>query len=175
MWKGIFVKKTRPLVDNFFPWLILFLMVGTTPVMGQPIGEKGGFWLITPEEGAMAPAFVDPHGVRDRGLFSSDSVEQNKGPVIKMEKPNVDDVVASPLEIVIQFSPREASVDLSTLKVTLVKFIDIDLTDRVRPYVSNEGLHIPDAQLPSGEHTVRVTLGDTDGGLTVTQLYVKIM
>ena len=175
MWKGIFVKKTGSIVNDYIKWLILFLMVGTTPVMGQPIGEKGGFWLITPEEGAMAPAFVDPHGVRDRGLFSSDSVEQNKGPVIKMEKPNVDDVVASPLEIVIQFSPREASVDLSTLKVTLVKFIDIDLTDRVRPYVSNEGLHIPDAQLPSGEHTVRVTLGDTDGGLTVTQLYVKII
>lgn len=175
MRKKIFVRKTRSLVDDVFQWLILCLMVWTAPVMGQPISEEGGFWLITPEEGAMAPTLADPHAVRERGLFSSVPVEQNNGPVIKMEKPNFADANTSPLEILIRFSPREASVDLSTLKVTLVKLFDIDLTDRVRPYVSKEGLHIPDAQLPSGEHTVRVTLGDTDGGITITQLYVKIM
>jgi len=59
------------------------------------------------------------------------------------------------------FISRDAPVDLSTL--------------RVKDYATEKGLHIKDGNLPSGEHTVRVTLGDTEGGLTVTQLNVKIM
>jgi len=150
-------------------------MVGFSSGLALAEQGHGDFWFITPEEAAMAPAVIDPHAIRERGLFSSEPELSENGPKIRLEKPHGDDPQPSPVEIHIQFIPRDAPVDLSTLEVTLVKIIDIDLTERVKDYATDTGLHIKDANLPSGEHTVRVTLGDTEGGLTVTQFNVKIM
>ena len=155
--------------------LFMIAMIGLTSGLALAEQGHGDFWFITPEEAAMAPASIDPQAIRERGLFSSEPEPSENGPKIRLEKPHGDDAQPSPVEIHIQFIPRDAPVDLSTLEVTLVKIIDIDLTERVKYYAKDTGLHIKDANLPSGEHTVRVTLGDTEGGLTVTQFNVKIM
>ena len=95
--------------------------------------------------------------------------------VRQMFEPETEEAHPSPLEILIRFTPRQAPVDLSTLNVTLVKFFNIDLTDRVRPYMSPEGIHIQDAKLPSGEHTLHLTLADMDGGLTTEEISLRVM
>lgn len=166
--------KTRQ--DTLECGAVLMLVATMLLMSGGAAPAESGFWLITPEEAAMAPVAVDPHAIRERGLFGGDEPAlSNTGPQIQLRKPGVGAEPSSPLDIEIQFIPRDAPVDLSTIKVTLVKIIDIDLTERVKPYVTVEGLHIKDAKLPSGEHTVRVSLGDTKGGVTVTQLVIKIL
>jgi hypothetical protein len=39
----------------------------------------------------------------------------------------------------------------------------VDLTPRVKPYVKDDGIDIPEAELPPGEYTVRVDVKDSDG------------
>jgi hypothetical protein len=74
----------------------------------------------------------------------------------------------------VKFAPRNAPVDVSSLKVQVVKLIPIDITDRVRPYVTAEGIQIPDAKLPSGEHKVRLSLSDNAGVVSRKEMTVTI-
>lgn len=80
-------------------------------------------WLISPEEAALAPTEDD--GIRSRSLSDA-------GPEIDIVKPSEGEVVPSPAEILIRFLPKTVTIDLTSLKVTLLKFIPIDLTDRMK-------------------------------------------
>ena len=129
-----------------------------------------GFWLITPEEAAMAPAPTDKRGQPlDIGREPPDT-----GPLIEVLKPVLGAPVAVPLEVSVKFVPRSAPVDLASLKVTVLKLFGIDITDRIRPYTTATGIQIPDAKLPSGEHTVRITVADASGGVSQKQVTLTV-
>jgi hypothetical protein len=132
-------------------------------------GEPGVVWLITPEEAA-APDDAEPL-VQSRGLGPK---LPDAGPMIELLLPLENATISVPTEVSVRFTPRNAPVDLSTLQVTLVKLIRIDITDRLKPYTSPTGIKIPDANLPSGEHKVRITLGDAEGGVTSKDMIFKI-
>ncbi len=128
------------------------------------------FWLITPEEAAMAPAPERP-GV---GRVDVSREPPDTGPAIEVLKPADGTVPTVPMEVTIRFMPRSAPVDITTLQISVVKFISIDITDRVRPYVSPTGIQIADAKLPSGKHIVRISLADTGGGVSNKQITMSI-
>jgi len=139
-------------------------------VSGAPAAGQDGFWLIMPEEAAMPPASTEKLGQPlDAGREPPDN-----GPLIEVLKPVPGAPPAVPLEIAVKFVPRSAPVDLSSLKVTVVKFVGIDITDRVRPFATPAGIQIPDAKLPAGEHTVRITVADASGGVSQKQLTLTV-
>jgi len=144
--------------------MAISLSAGTAAAAGPE-----GMWLVTPEEAALAPTPLDkPVGQLDVGREPPDT-----GPLIEVLKPGSGSPISVPLEISVKFVPRGgAPVDLTSLKVTLMKLFGIDITDRVRPYASPAGIQIPDAKLPSGEHTVRITVADASGG--VSQKHVTL-
>lgn len=161
---------TEPRVAKVFRLVLpmtLLLSAGESPGALAGTGPEG-LWLVTPEE-AMTPGEV-----RSRGLFQREAPLPNSGPDIRIEKPGLDQAQQSPLDIAISFLARRAPVDLATLKVTLVKLVNIDLTERVRQYVSPEGLRVPKVNLPSGEHIVRLSLGDQAGGVTVKEIILDV-
>lgn len=97
------------------------------------------------------------------------------GPKIHITKPNTGTPVKSPVEVQIRFEAGKAPIDLSTLNVTLVKWLDIDITEHIKGYATPEGVHIQQANLPVGEHTVRITLADQEGCVTVTEVQVVVV
>jgi len=139
-------------------------------------GQGGEFWLITAEEAATpgAPANnVDQFTTRGLGPFEVGR-ELDTGPLIEVLKPATNKVEVTPVEVSVKFAARSAPVDISSLKVQVVKLVPIDITERVRPYTDIQGIHIPDAKLPSGEHKVRISLADKEGGLTRKEMVVTI-
>lgn len=149
--------------------MALALYAGTAAAAGQE-----GMWLVTPEEAALAPTPLDKRGPQGGGQLDVGREPPDTGPVIEVLRPLLGAPVSIPLEISVKFVPRGgAPVDLTSLKVTLMKLFGIDITDRVRPYASPAGIQIPDAKLPSGEHTVRITVADASGG--VSQKHVTLM
>lgn len=132
---------------------IFLLMPESTPAANEK-----GVWLITPEEAAMAPEKKIP----DRDLTQI-GAESSLGPKIEVLKPPDGSSTHSPVEVDVKFTPKLSPIDLSSLRVSVVKFINIDITDRVLTYASVEGIRVPAAQLPSGQHTVRVSIADRDG------------
>ncbi len=148
------------------------VLLGTGGVP-RAIADTDG-WLITPEEAAQPPA---PPGARElphSGPLDIGREPPDIGPIIEVLRPTEGTAPVPPIEIVIRFTPRQQPVDLKSLKVSVVKLISIDITDRVRPYVTDRGIQIPDAKLPSGEHTVRISLSDVTGAASVRQATMKI-
>lgn len=87
-----------------------------------------------------------------------------QGPRIVVIKPEEGVVHSIPLDIDVRFVlAEESGVDLSTLKVEYVKLFSINITDRVLPYASPDGIRIPKTQFPSGKHTVKISVADRPG------------
>lgn len=97
------------------------------------------------------------------------------GPKIHIAQPKANTPTRSPLEIMIRFSPGKAPIDLSTFKVTLVKWVNIDITEHLEKYVTPEGVHIEKVDLPPGDHTVRLTLADREGHVTVKEVNLIVV
>lgn len=140
-------------------FIILVIGVGFLLVPGpvQSASDKV-LWLITPEEAMMAPA----SGKLESGPTQF-SAASSLGPKIEVRKPPEGSSMPSPVEVDIKFMPKMNPVDPASLKVSVIKLIDIDITDRVRTYATEDGIHVPAAQLPSGKHTVRISIADRDG------------
>jgi hypothetical protein len=152
---------------------------GAAAVMGLALhvgaataAEPDGLWLITPEEAAMAPA--PPEKRQGGGQFDVGREPPDTGPTIEVIKPVLGAPASTPLEIAIKFISKGAPVDMASLKVTVLKLFGIDITDRVRPYATPAGIQIPDAKLPSGEHTVRITVADASGGVSQKQVTLTV-
>ncbi len=131
---------------------------------GNPTAD---FWLVTPEEAALANAESQPT-LRKRGI------DPRSGPVIELLKPSAGQASHAPVEIDVKFRPSAAPIDESTIQVTLLKIINVDLTDRLRPYMTASGIYIPNANLPSGRHAVRIKLADREGNASSTQMTLQI-
>lgn len=151
---------------------LIMLLMCLVPATGYLAIKQGmeAFWLIKPEEAALPPAVFERGGLTDLSTPLPDA-----GPEIQILSPPIDTPNPSPLKITIRFNPRKAPIDLSSFKVTLVKWINIDLTDRLREYVTPDGIDVEKAELPAGEHLVRLTLADQNGALTVKQVKLIVL
>lgn len=143
--------------------IVVCCLVGSVPISAMA-GQIG--WLITPDEAALAPPSADQM-IRPRGLSSD-------GPGIEIVKPEDGESIPSPAELLIRFIPKTGSIDLASLKVTLLKFISIDLTDRLRPYVNSDGIAMKDAKVPAGSYRVRISLADTAGKVSSRELSFEV-
>ncbi|MBI5058025.1 MAG: hypothetical protein HZB61_15555 [Nitrospirae bacterium] len=136
----------------FIPILISLFM------LSNAFAGPDTLMLVTKEEGSLREA---PAGLYEVGR------PVNNGPDIKVVSPELNDKNKPPVKLAVLFVPVEGKdVDLSKLKVEYLKFVTIDLTNRVLPYTTKEGIRIEKADLPSGKHTIKITVGDVSGGVT---------
>ena len=142
--------------------VLVFVLPGG---MGQSCAESADSWLITPAEAVLAPA--QDEGIRSRAL-------NDAGPGIEFIKPLDGAVVSSPAQILIRFLPKTVTIDLTTVKVTLLKFIPIDLTDRLKPYISFDGIILKDAKVPPGRYRVRIALADAQGKTSAREMSFEV-
>jgi hypothetical protein len=150
---------------------LLVLAAGMMSVTSWGASEKEVAWLITPEEAGMAPAPGIPGGSHlDVGR---DDVMS--GPIIEVIKPTDGAHDPAPIEVHIKFSAQFAPVDLATLKISVEKFISIDITDRVRDHVTLEGIHVKEAKIPRGAYTVLISLADVEGAWSRKTIWFEVL
>ena len=108
-------------------------------------------------------------------VSSSEAGDPTLGPGIKVIAPRENTVQTAPFHIDIRFEQRGAAmVDLASLKVFLMKLWDIDITDRVRPYVSGDGIHVTHADFPKGQHTIKIAIADHEGHESARTMTVMV-
>jgi hypothetical protein len=97
-----------------------------------------------------------------------------RGPRIQVA--GIDDgKLHSPLHFTVRFLAFGGStIDLSSLVVTYLRGPNIDLTQRIRAFVQPAGIDIPDAEVPPGEHTIRVELKDSEGRRAMTNFVLAV-
>ena len=133
-------------------WASIWLGLLAAVTIADMPKAAAGVILITPEE-AKLPAPTQ--------LASTRAI--TRGP--RIEVSNLDDgKLHSPLHFNLKFRAfGGSSIDLDSLSVTYLRGPNIDLTQRVRPYARPTGIDIPDAEVPPGEHAIRVDLKDSEG------------
>lgn len=100
---------------------------------------------------------------------------QQQGPRILVNNPEPGGVYSPPVAIDIRFEPREnTKVDTASLKVVYVKLLKVDITERVAPYLSADGIRISQAELPAGEHTLILSIADDTGNISSQIINVTI-
>jgi hypothetical protein len=143
--------------------VVMLCLALTSPVQAAD-------WLITPEEAAL-----DSAPQAGRGILEIGRDDLSIGPVIDVVEPANGGRAPLPIQVVIHFSPRLVPIDLTSLKVTLVKFIPIDITDRIRPFVTAEGIDVKEAKIPPGKHRVRIALSDRSGEFSVKEITFEVL
>ena len=120
--------------------------------------------LITAEEAALPP---------QKGAVPNSGRGITRGP--KIQAPAESGAQASPMRFQVKFQPYHgSSIDLDALKVTYLKSPVVDLTPRIKPFAQASGIDMPDAQLPPGEHLVRIDVKDSDGRPASVSFVLKI-
>lgn len=133
-------------------------LVAVTPV-------RAGTVLISADE-AKLPLPKGAVGVASRGI--------TRGPKVAFVG-NAADAARSPMRLHLKFeSFGGAKIDTDSLKVTYLKSPSVDLTPRLKPFVKPDGIDIPDAELPAGDHIIRVDVKDSDGRTATTSFTLKI-
>ena len=141
------MEKIRVLVTTI---ILIFILDFNISINAQEVKKE----LITIKEAQLPPAKGD---LKTRGI--------SRGPGIIVLSPEAKlTEVKSPLDFKVKFEPRGGvKVDTSSVKVTYLKFPYVDLTERVKSAISENGINLEKAAVPSGEHSIRITVKDADG------------
>ena len=93
-----------------------------------------------------------------------------RGPGIKIVSPDPTAAeIKSPFDLKIQFESRGGKkIDPSAVKLTYMKANGVDLTPRLSGAISEGGIDFSKAEVPPGEHAVKITVKDVDGRETNT-------
>lgn len=120
--------------------------------------------LITADEAKLPP----PKGavpISARGVTRGPKVEM-VSQVGTMHSP-------SPLQLKFQ-TFGGAKVDLDAVQATYLRSPNVDLTPRIKPFVTATGIDVPAAELPPGEHILRVDIKDSDGRTGTATFVLKV-
>jgi len=119
-----------------------------------PSIPAAAFQLITQSEAELPGAGSIRH---ERGI--------SRGPTISFVSPSPGTgTIKSPINIVIRFeSHGGAAINANSVLLTYMKEPPIDLTQRIKPFITPGGIDIEDAEVPPGTHWLRVEVTDSHG------------
>jgi hypothetical protein len=123
--------------------------------------------LVTPEEAALPPGAAPSLDFRGSPI---------RRPTIQVVSPPPSaGLVHSPVELKLRFHAfGGAEIDPESVVVTYLKSPAIDVTQRLTPYITADGIVIADAELPAGEHKFWVELKDKSGRVGTAEFSVQV-
>lgn len=130
------------------------------------VAPARAFQLITPAEASLPAAPADEEGTR--GL--------TRGPSVDQRSPSPDAMTPlGPLTLDVVFAAHNgATVDPGSVRLTYLKEPAIDLTQRLKPYITSTGIKAADVDVPPGTHLIRIDLTDSQGRSTTTIMKIEV-
>jgi hypothetical protein len=129
------------------------LVIAAAPVFAQSSG--GGIVLISDREAALPAASVPDMTFR-AGI--------TRGPKVVLVLPADGDSAHSPVHVEFRFEAHGgAKIDPGSVKITYLKNPAVDLTERIKPFMGAGGIDILAADVPPGNHPIRVEVKDSEG------------
>lgn len=129
-----------------------------------PAGAAETVVLITAEEaGLPAPAAMSG---QDRNL--------TRGPAVDAVAPPAIGVKGGPFRLAVRFKPRNGvPIDPARVRVTYRREPAVDLSPRVKPFITAEGIEAPAVIVPPGRHVIEIEATDMEnrvgrGQITLT-------
>jgi len=150
-------------ISGHFKMIVFFLAIFF--IAGTMVAFCGDTVLLVTAEEAAQPA--------TRVILE----ELDDGPVISIISPENGATLSGPFRLHIEVAKKEGGADVSmdSLKVRYHKAITIDITNRVREYIHDTNLDIPEAEFPDGEHITEIYIEDADGNASRKYFQVKVI
>ena len=88
-----------------------------------------------------------------------------RGPKVVLVLPTANgDSAHSPVHVEFRFEAHGgAKIDPDSVKITYLKNPAVDLTERIKPFMGAGGIDILAADMPPGNHPIRVEVKDSEG------------
>jgi hypothetical protein len=120
------------------------------------VTPAGAIQLVTEQEAALPPDRLPALELRG-------SPTRRPTAVVVSPPPNAG-VVKSPLSLKVRLQAYGgAKIDPDSIVVTYRKTPLINITQRIMPFISADGIVVPDAEVPPGVHEFRIELKDNHG------------
>jgi hypothetical protein len=134
--------------------VFVLLAILSTASFGQTVQ------LITAAE-AKLPAFTKPPS---RAI--------TRGPGVKLSSP---DSVSGQFPFKVTFEPRgDSKIDIASVKVEYLRGPGVDLTERLKANVKPGGIEVAAAAAPPGEHSIRVSVRDSEGRMGTAEFTLTV-
>ena len=109
--------------------------------------------IITEKEAALPVAKGE---LKTRGI--------SRGPGIKVVSPDPSAAVRGAFDIQVNFESRGGNkIDPNSVRIMYLRSPAVDLTPRLKTGISETGILYSKAEVPQGEHTLRIIVKDTEG------------
>lgn len=120
------------------------------------------FQLITPAEAALPPAASPALDLRG---------SPTRGPHITVVSPPPGGgLIHSPIELKLRYrAVGGASINQGTVALTYLKEPSIDITQRIKPFITAAGIDVKNVDVPPGVHQFWIELKDNDGRISGTE------
>ena len=84
--------------------------------------------------------------------------------------------VKAPFELKVAFEPRGGNtIDPASVKVMYLRSPFVDLTPRLQQSITETGIVFPNADVPAGEHDLKITVLDKDGRETNAVVHLVVV
>jgi hypothetical protein len=141
----------------------LAICVSVVLTASQPT-QAANLVLITADEANLPPP---------KGAVAMSARGVTRGP--KVELVPQDGAIRSPVRLQLKFQTYGGSkVDLDAVQATYLRTPNVDLTPRIKPFVNATGIDVPAAELPPGDHIVRIDIKDSDGRTATANFVLKV-
>jgi hypothetical protein len=142
-------------------WGVSILLLTIYPCAGHCLT------LITQEEAAQPDAPI-PRGIKVTKV-------EGDGPQIKIYSPDLEGPLRIPFIVDISFeASSDKIIDFDSLSVKYLKFIPIDLTGRIKPYLNSNKLTVKDVKVPQGRHRLQLFIAYATGEKTMMEIVLNV-
>ena len=144
------------------------LMVGGALTFGFMMAagaqaQGNGVWVVTSSEAAMPPS---PTSKAGRSI--------TRGPAIRQVSPAAGVSANQPFNLKVEFAGRGGEkINPASVQVAVLRGNNVDITSRLKPYITANGIEIPNAIVPPGTYALQVTVSDAGGRQSVANVEIE--
>ncbi len=129
---------------------------GAVVLLAAAIAPANAFELVTRAEAALPAAPLPTLELRGSPT--------RRPAVVVVSPPPAAGQIHSPLDLKLQFHAfGGAAIEPDSVVITYMKQPAIDMTQRLTPYITAQGIDIPQAEVPAGTHQFWIELKDNAG------------
>ena len=137
---------------------LFFIASGSVVLAVDPVR------LITAEEARLPPA--DTGAAQERNLSRGPGIDAVSPPPIG---------VSGTFRLAVKFKPRNSvAIDPESVRISYRRQPEIDLTARLKPFVSAAGIEAPAVIVPPGKHVIVIEATDKEGRVGRSQMTLTV-
>jgi hypothetical protein len=144
-------------------WIFLAAVLGAPALAMAQAAEP--IQLITRHEASFPPPAAS--GSQERNL--------TRGPGVDRLAPPAIGIGGDPFRFAVKFKPRNGvPIDPASVRVTYRRALDVDLTARIKPFITANGIDASAVIVPPGKHVIEIEATDKEGRLGRGQVILTV-